>query len=216
MQGRKAKASTAYEAALKYFTNGIELLSIDAWQTEYTLTIGLYEGAAEAAYLGGNFEQMQQWAEVVQQEAKILLDKVKVYEVQIIASIIQSKQLEAIQIAVSILKLLGISFPDEPTSTDIQQGMDEIAVSLKGKVIADLINLPLMSDPNKIAAMRILMGVLPRLFKRLLAMMPIIVCKMVNLSLNYGNTAVSGYGYSLYGLLLCGVQGEINSGYEFG
>lgn len=27
---------------------------------------------------------------------------------------------------------------------------------------------------------------------------------------------VSGYGYSLYGLLLCGVQGEINSGYEFG
>lgn len=214
--GRKAKASTAYEAALKYFTNGIELLSIDAWQTEYTLTIGLYEGAAEAAYLGGNFEQMQQWAEVVQQEAKILLDKVKVYEVQIIASIIQSKQLEAIQIAVSILKLLGISFPDEPTSTDIQQGMDEIAVSLKGKAIADLINLPLMSDPNKIAAMRILMGVLPAAFQTAPAMMPIIVCKMVNLSLNYGNTAVSGYGYSLYGLLLCGVQGEINSGYEFG
>ncbi|MBE8986323.1 ATP-binding sensor histidine kinase [Nostoc sp. LEGE 12450] len=214
--GRKAKASTAYEAALKYFTNGIGLLSIDAWQTEYTLTIGLYEGAAEAAYLGGNFEQMQQWAEVVQQEAKILLDKVKVYEVQIIASIIQSKQLEAIQIAVSILKLLGISFPDEPTSTDIQQGMDEIAVSLKGKAIADLINLPLMSDPNKIAAMRILMGVLPAAFQTAPAMMPIIVCKMVNLSLNYGNTAVSGYGYSLYGLLLCGVQGEINSGYEFG
>ncbi|MBD2522994.1 ATP-binding sensor histidine kinase [Nostoc sp. FACHB-133] len=214
--GRKAKASTAYEAALKYFTNGIEHLSIDAWQTEYTLTLCLYEGAAEAAYLGGNFEQMQQWAAVVQQEAKILLDKVKVYEVQIIASIIQSKQLEAIQIAVSILKLLGISFPDEPTSIDIQQGMDDIAVSLKGKAITDLINLPLMSDPNKIAAMKILMGVLPAAFQTAPVMMPIIVCKMVNLSLNYGNTAVSGYGYSLYGLLLCGVQGEINSGYEFG
>ncbi|MEH1883990.1 trifunctional serine/threonine-protein kinase/ATP-binding protein/sensor histidine kinase [Nostoc sp.] len=223
--GRKAKASTAYEAALKYFTNGIELLNVDTWTTEYALTISLYEGAAEAAYLGGNFEQMQQWAEVVQQEAKILLDKVKVYEVQIIASIIQSKQLEAIQIAVSILKLLGISFPDEPTSTDIQQGMDEIAVSLKSKamsddkplrIYADLINLPLMSDPNKIAAMKILMGVLPAAFQTAPAMMPIIVCKMVNLSLNYGNTAVSAYGYSLYGLLLCGVQGEINSGYEFG
>ncbi|MGF1937423.1 MAG: ATP-binding sensor histidine kinase [Nostoc sp. ChiQUE02] len=214
--GRKAKASTAYEAALKYFTNGIELLNIDAWQTEYTLTIGLYEGAAEVAYLGGNFEQMQQWAEVVQQQAKVLLDKVKVYEVQIIASIIQSKQLEAIQIAVSILQLLGISFPDEPTSTDIQQGMDEIAASLKRKAIADLINLPLMTDPNKIAAMRILMGVLPAAFQTAPAMMPIIVCKMVNLSLMYGNTAVSAYGYSLYGLLLCGVQGEIDSGYEFG
>ncbi|MEH1999452.1 MAG: AAA family ATPase [Nostoc sp.] len=214
--GRKAKASTAYEAALKYFTNGIELLNIDPWQTEYTLTIGLYEGAAEVAYLGGDFEQMQQWAEVVQQQAKTLLDKVKVYEVEIIASIIQSKQLEAIKIAVSILQLLGISFPDEPTSTDIQQGMDEISASLKGKVIADLINLPLMTDLNKIAAMRILMGVLPAAFQTAPAMMPIIVCKMVNLSLMYGNTAVSAYGYSLYGLLLCGVQGEIDSGYEFG
>ncbi|MFW9265433.1 ATP-binding protein, partial [Nostoc sp. CALU 546] len=214
--GRKAKASTAYEAALKYFTNGIKLLNIDAWETEYTLTIGLYEGAAEVAYLGGDFEQMQEWAEVVQQQAKVLLDKVKVYEVQIIASIIQSKQLKAIQIAVSILQLLGTSFPDEPTSTDIQQGMDEIAASLKGKAIADLINLPLMTDPNKIAAMRILMGVLPAAFQTAPAMMPIIVCKMVNLSLRYGNTAVSAYGYSLYGLLLCGVQGEIDSGYEFG
>ncbi|MEH1941780.1 MAG: AAA family ATPase [Nostoc sp.] len=223
--GRKAKASTAYEAALKYFTNGIELLNIDAWQTEYSLTIGLYEGAAEVAYLGGNFEQMQQWAEVVQQEAKVLLDKVKVYEVQIIASIIQSKQLQAIKIAVSTLQLLGISFPDEPTSTDIQQGMDEIAVYLKGKamsndkplrIYADLINLPLMTDPNKIAAMRILMGVLPAAFQTAPAMMPIIVCKMVNLSLMYGNTATSAYGYSLYGLLLCAGQGEIDSGYEFG
>ncbi|MHC5595553.1 MAG: GAF domain-containing protein [Nostoc sp.] len=158
---------------------------------------------------------MQQWAEVVQQEAKVLLDKVKVYEVQIIASITQSKQLEAIKIAVSILQLLGISFPEEPTSTDIQQGMDEIAVSLKVKAIADLINLPLMADLNKIAAMRILMGVLPAAFQTAPAMMPI-VCKMVNLSLMYGNTAVSAYGYSLYGLLLCGVQGEIDSGYEFG
>ncbi len=214
--GRKAKASTAYEAALKYFTNGIELLNIDAWQTEYTLTIGLYEGAAEAAYLGGNFEQMQQWVEVVQQEAKILLDKVKVYEVQIIASIIQSKQLEAIKIAVSVLQLLGINFPDEPTSADIQQGMDEIAASLKEKAIADLINLPLMTDPYKIAAMKILMGVLPAAFQTAPIMMPIIACKMVNLSLKYGNTAVSAYGYSLYGLILCGAQGEIDSGYEFG
>ncbi|MBD2412379.1 serine/threonine protein kinase [Nostoc calcicola FACHB-389] len=214
--GQKAKASTAYEAAVKYLTTGIELLSIDAWQTDYTLTVALYEGGAEVAYLSGNFEQMHQWAEVVEQEAKIILDKVKVYEVQIIASIIQSKQIQAIKIAVSTLQLLGIRFPDEPTSDDIQQGMNEIAVHLQGKVIADLINLPLMIDPNKIAAMRILMGVLPAAFQTAPAMMPIIVCEMVNLSLKYGNTAVSAYGYSLYGLLLCGVQGEIDSGYEFG
>ncbi|NDJ21141.1 AAA family ATPase [Nostoc sp. B(2019)] len=214
--GRKAKASTAYEAALKYLKTGIELLNIDAWETEYNLTIGLYEGAAEVAYLNGNFEQMQQWSEVVLQQVKTLLDKVKVYEVKIVASIVQSKQLEAIQIALSILQLLGINFPEKATSADIQQAMDEIVAQMKGKAIADLINLPLMTDPNKIAAMRILMGVLPAAFQTAPEMMPIIACEMVNLSLKYGNTAVSAYGYSLYGLILCGVQGEIDSGYEFG
>ncbi|MBE9052140.1 AAA family ATPase [Nostocales cyanobacterium LEGE 11386] len=214
--GRKAKASTAYEVALKYLETGIKLLSKDAWYTEYNLTIGLYEGATEVAYLSGNFEQMQQWAEVVLQEAKTLLDKVKVYEVKIIAAIVQSKQLAAIQTAVSILQLLGINFPEQPTPSDIQQGMDDITTHLQNKVIADLINLPLMTDPNKIAAMKILMGVLPAAFQTAPAMMPIIACEMVTLSLKYGNTAVSAYGYSLYGLILCGVQGQIDSGYEFG
>ncbi|TVP66531.1 MAG: GAF domain-containing protein [Nodularia sp. (in: Bacteria)] len=214
--GCKAKVSTAYEAALKYLETGIELLSADAWQTEYKLTIGLYDGAAEVAYLNGNFEQMQQLAEVVLQQAKTLLDKVKVYEVKIIAHIVQSQQLEAIETALSILQLLGINFPHQPTSADIQQGMDDIATDLEGKVIADLINLPLMTDSNKIAAMKILMGVLPAAFQTAPAMMPIIACEMVNLSLTYGNTAVSAYGYSLYALILCGVQGKIDSGYEFG
>ncbi|GAX34206.1 trifunctional serine/threonine-protein kinase/ATP-binding protein/sensor histidine kinase [Nodularia sp. NIES-3585] len=239
--GCKAKAATAYEAALKYLETGIELLSTDAWQTEYKLTIALYDGAAEVAYLSGKFEQMQQWTEVVLQQAKTLLDKVKVYELKMIASTVQSQQLEAIQTALSILQLLGINFPHEPTASDFQQGMDDITTNLKGKAmdsvpplaiarsrsvserlsavpeaIADLINLPLMTDPNKIAAMKILMGVLPAAFQTAPAMMPIIACEMVNLSLKYGNTAVSAYGYSLYALILCGVQGEIDSGYEFG
>ncbi|MDB9333446.1 ATP-binding protein [Nodularia spumigena CS-590/01] len=231
--GCKAKASTAYEAALKYLKTGIELLSADAWETEYKLTIGLYDGGAEVAYLCGDFEQMQQWVEVVLQQARNLLDKIKVYEVKIIASIVQSKQLEAIQTALSILQLLGISLPHEPTAADIQQEMDGIANDLEGKAmdsapplaiarsavpeaIADLINLPLMTDPNKIAAMKILMGVLPAAFQTAPAIMPIIACEMVNLSLKYGNTAVSAYGYSLYGLIMCGVHAEIDSGYEFG
>nr|WP_201253360.1 AAA family ATPase [Nodularia spumigena] len=231
--GCKAKASTAHEAALKYLKTGIELLSADAWETEYKLTIGLYDGGAEVAYLCGEFEQMQQWVEVVLQQGRNLLDKIKVYEVRIIASIVQSKQLEAIQTALSILQLLGISLPHQPTAADIQQGMDGIANDLEGKAmdsapplaiarsavpeaIADLINLPLMTDPNKIAAMKILMGVLPATFQTATAIMPMIACEMVNLSLKYGNTAVSAYGYSLYGLILCGVHAKIDSGYEFG
>ncbi len=214
--GRKAQISTAYTDAVRYLSVGIGLLADDSWKSQYELTCRLYESAVEAAYLNGDFEQLEQLADTVLQQAKTLLEKVKVYEVQIIACIVQSKQLEAITIARSVLQLLGVNFPQQATSADIEQGMDEVAANLNGKAIADLISLPTMKKAENIAAMKILMGVLPAGFQTAPEMVPIIACKMVNLSIKDGNTAVSAYGYSIYGLILCGVRGEIDSGYEFG
>jgi len=35
MAGQKAKAATAYEAALQYFNTGLKLLNPESWQSEY-------------------------------------------------------------------------------------------------------------------------------------------------------------------------------------
>ena len=40
--GRKAKASTAYLAAIKYFSAGMALLAPDSWETQYDLTFRLH------------------------------------------------------------------------------------------------------------------------------------------------------------------------------
>ena len=47
-------------------------------------------------------------------------------------------------------------------------------------------------------------------------MVPLTVCKQVNLSVQYGNASVSPFAYANYGFLLCGVVGDIDSGYQFG
>ncbi len=67
--GRKAKASAAYEGAFKYLSVSLKLLSPSSWESEYNLTLSIYEEAAEAAYLTGNFADTQ-WADVVLQRAK--------------------------------------------------------------------------------------------------------------------------------------------------
>ncbi|HEY9659338.1 MAG TPA: ATP-binding protein, partial [Allocoleopsis sp.] len=48
------------------------------------------------------------------------------------------------------------------------------------------------------------------------ALVPLTVCKQVNLSVQYGNASVSPFAYAVYSLLLCGVVGDIEQGYEFG
>ncbi|BAY29602.1 two-component hybrid sensor and regulator [Nostoc carneum NIES-2107] len=214
--GTKAKAATAYTAAVEYSLIGLELLDEYSWQKQYQLTLELHTLVAEAAYLSGNFEQMQQLTEIILRNAKTLLDKVAIYEIQITACIMQSKQIEGIQIARSILQQLGIQFPEQPTSLDIQQGLQQVIDNLQGKSIAELVHLPIMTKPENIAAMKILMRVLPAAFQSDPVMVPLITFAMVQLSIKYGNTPVSAYGYSLYGLLLCGAFSDINAGCEFG
>ncbi|MCC5637523.1 AAA family ATPase [Nostoc sp. CHAB 5844] len=216
MAGRKALASTAYAAAIKYLTTGIELLSSDSWKTQYELTLALYETAAEAAYLAGEFEQMEQLIDVVLAQAKTSLEKVKVYEVKIQAYGAQNQALEVINIALPFLKLLGVEFPENPGSSDIQLAMTEIASNLNQRIIEDLIDLPEMIVDESLAVMRILSGVSGWVYQAYPQLFPLIVVKQIELSLKYGNATLSAYAYVLYGLMLSGIMADIESGYKFG
>ena len=57
--GKKAKLAMAYEAAIQYFTTGIELLAADSWQTQYALTLSLYVESRGSGILKYQFCQWQ-------------------------------------------------------------------------------------------------------------------------------------------------------------
>ena len=145
--GKKAKAATAYAAAVEYFNVGKELLTANSWENQYELTLGLHTEAAEAAYLCGDFDRMEELASVVESCAKMLLDKVKVYEVQMQACMAQNKLQEALNTGLQVLKLLGVEFPSEPNPSDIGEALGETAAILNEKRIEDLIELPQMRGP---------------------------------------------------------------------
>ncbi|HEY9638027.1 MAG TPA: AAA family ATPase [Coleofasciculaceae cyanobacterium] len=214
--GQKAQAATAYEAAVKYLKAGLEFLSADSWQTQYDLTLALHSVAAEAAYLSGDWQQQIDLTQVVLQQARTLLDTVKVYTVKLQACMAQNKQLAAWETALTVLKLLGVEFPDQPSQYDIQQGLEETASNLVGKNPLDLIDLPQMTDPEKLATIKILSSVFSAAYQAIPEMFPLIVCKQVNLSIQYGNASVSAFAYATYGLILCGIAGDIESGCQFG
>ncbi|MEG4208349.1 AAA family ATPase [Microcoleus sp. Pol7_A1] len=214
--GKKAKAATAYSAAVEYFKVGRVLLTENSWKNQYELTLALSTKAAEAAYLSGDFEQMEKLASVVDNCAKTLLGKVKVYEVQIQAYIAQNKLLEAVNTTLQVLKLLGVEFPSKVNLSDIEQALGETASILNGKRIEDLIDLPQMSDLYKLAAIRLLSSIFAAAYIAAPELVPLTVCKQVDLSVQYGNASVSPFAYANYGLLLCGVVGDIDSGYQFG
>ncbi len=214
--GQKARTATAYTTGLKYLMTGIQLLASNCWENNYNLTLFLYQEAAEAAYLAGRFEQMIHLADVVLKKASLLLEKVKVYEVKILAFGAQNKAREAVNIALILLKMLGQELPLKPNRSDIQQAMSETTLNLNGRCVEDLIDLPEMRDDNLLAAMRILSLVITFSYQAAPELFPLILLKQVNLSLQYGNAPLSAFAYVAYGLTLCGVMGDIEQGYQFG
>ena len=214
--GQKAKAAAAYGAALKYLNTGLKFLSADSWQSSYELTLSLYEEAAEAAYLCGNFDQMEQLALVVLNHAKTVLEKVKVYDVKIQAAGAQGNLKEAIEIGLVVLKLLGVILPEQPTQLDIQQGFQETASFYVGQEIEALINLPDMTELEPKAAIYILSSISAAAYIAAPELMLLIVLSMVNLSIKYGHGTWAAFSYACYGLILCGVVQDIELGYKFG
>jgi PAS domain S-box-containing protein len=214
--GSKARVSTAYSAATEYAIFGIKLLNIDCWQTQYQLTLELYNLGAEAAYLDGNFELMAQFIQKVLDSVEHPLDKVKVYEVQIQAYGAQNQSLEAVSIGKEVLKLLGIEFPKNITDSDIQTEINKTISLLAERSIEDLINLPQMTDKTSLAAMRILSNITNFAYQTDPNLFILLPLKQVSLSYQYGNSPQSSFGYVVYGIILCGLVKDIESGYQFG
>ena len=203
--GHKAKAANAYEPAVKYLNAGMSLLAPDSWERNYSMTLRLYVETLEAEYLNTNFEQAEVLAEVVLRSAKNQLDIVKVYQLKVLFYQAQSLMLKAVETGLEVLEMLGVKLLDNQT----------IAVP-KLPRIEELENLPVMTDPYQLAAMEILTALYPPAYIAKPEIVSSLVLTMVNLCIERGHSALATFPYTLYGMIQCGIEGDIEAGYYAG
>ncbi|AFY82888.1 trifunctional serine/threonine-protein kinase/ATP-binding protein/sensor histidine kinase [Oscillatoria acuminata] len=215
--GRKARASTAYQAAREYVNLGLQLLGIEAWDKEYETTLSLHEIAAEVASLLGDFEQMNQWMERVIQSVKTPVDGVQVYYVKIQALAGQNQLLEAIATGLSVLKLLGVNLPEDPTPVQMQQAIQELNILLEQNVIEDLGNLPPMQDPLNLAIMKVASSICPSCtMTGSIPLLVLLTVLQIKLSIEFGNSCISAISYVNYGIILNNVLQDVETAGRFG
>lgn len=214
--GKKAKAASAYEPASQYLNIGLKLLKADSWEKNYDLSLDLYLEAVEVEYLNANFDLAEQLSDIVLKQAKNLIEKVKIYEVKIQYYIAQNEMKFAIETALPVLKKLGIYLPEKPDRLRIMLGLIKTKLTQGNKPIEDLASLPEMRSPYQIAAIRLLTSLIPATFVTMPNLFPLVIFKIVNLSIKYGNIADSIIGYNGYGLIHCAKLEDINSGYRYG
>ncbi|WP_353572045.1 AAA family ATPase, partial [Candidatus Albibeggiatoa sp. nov. BB20] len=214
--GKKAKDATAYVSAFDYFYIAIQLLTKERWHSHYALSLNIYEQAIDTAYLSSHFDEVDELSQVVFEHAHHLLDKIKTYEVKILADVARDEPLAAINIGLEILALLGEKFPKQPKRWHLLKNYVTTRWVVRDKTIESLINRPQMTDKNKLAAMRIMARITVASYSANPELMPLLAMRMISLSVRYGVTQEAPIAYVTYGQFLCSSIQNIEDGYRFG
>ena len=214
--GKRAKASAAYGSAHNYFIAGIKLLGNDGWQNHYDLMLKLYIEGTEAAYLSLNFDSMNELMEIVLEKATAVLDKVKVYEIKIQACMAQNNLIGAVETAHYALGLLGVKFPRKASTLDFVLEFLKTQFHLLGKSTEHLLNMPAMSEPYKLAVMRIIANIISSLHYTNSILAGVGAFRQINLSVRYGNAPATSYSYIIFGSVLAAFFNRFDSAYRYG
>src|SRR6218665_19991 len=189
--GWRARASSAHGSAAAYLAMAFSLIPGDPWALDPALAFKVRLDRASSELMSGNLAEARRLLEELCSRARSRADIAAAYtlrhEVHLIAGEIEA----SVTCLLEGLTLLGM-----PMETPF--------------------DLPLMTD----ADMKPVMSVLGRLFPSAYFtdnnLLVLHVCRMVSLSLRYGNTNESAIGYSSLGILLGVFFKSYQEGYAYG
>jgi predicted ATPase/signal transduction histidine kinase/ActR/RegA family two-component response regulator len=214
--GRRAKASTAYSSACAYLRTGMDLIGLEGFTSRYEIAFGLWLERAECEYLSGNFDDAERHISELLARGGSKIDKAAAYRIKIDLHVMKSENTQAIESALECLRLFGIEMSPHPTLSQVEAEYETVWNALGGRSIESLIDLPLMTDPEMRAAMRVLSVLYaPALFTDI-NLVYLYLCHMVNVSLKYGTTDASTPGFAWFGVILGPVFHRYDDGYRFG
>ncbi|HEY9810635.1 MAG TPA: AAA family ATPase [Halomicronema sp.] len=213
---RKARAATAYQAGRNYADKGLLMLGKNSWEQQYEMSLVLHDLAAELAALCGDFEAMENFIQIILAKAQFVLDTINAFRLKIQTNFASNNPKQAIAIAQKILQQLGVDLPANPTEIDTQQATAEIKQLIGNQEIEALIDLPLMTDKEKIAIVQIINSVIPSAYISGSPLLPVLVSLGVKISILYGNTSASCFAYVIYGMFACNFLKDVETGVKFG
>ena len=214
--GERAKVSTAYASALKYFVTGAGLLGEDCWERRHEIAFRLELGRAECEFLTGQSAAAEERLAGLSARAAntVELATVACLRVDVYTTLDQSAR--AVDVCLDYLRHLGVEWSAHPTEEEVEREYGRIWSHLGNHAIEQLTELPLMSDPGSLATLGVVTKVLPTIRHTDANLLSLAICKAVNLSLDVGNADSSCVAYVWLGVVAGAHFGNYKAGFRFG
>ena len=123
---------------------------------------------------------------------------------------------QTIRIGLEALERLGVHLPYDATLDDFWRARDHNNELLAGRPPEDLLDLPVMTDPNHLYAQRILAKLASPCFVSRPQLFPLVASERFRLSVTHGNSRYSPGGYVLYGALHARLLNDVDTAMAYG
>ncbi|SIO65520.1 PAS domain S-box-containing protein [Bradyrhizobium erythrophlei] len=214
--GRRAKLSTAYASALSYLATGRALLAEESWDHNYELIFAIEYLMAECELLTAQTVAAEDRLSTLAQRARSQHHIAVVARLRLRVYTALDRSDRGVEICLEFLRSHGTDWSPHPTGNEVRGEYDRIWSHIGTRQIEDLFDLPLMTDPDVLDVLDVLVEVLtPALFcdENLCSL---VICRMVNLSLEHGNSDGSCYAYVWLAIIAGPRFGNYKDGFRFG
>ncbi|HXI67840.1 MAG TPA: hypothetical protein VNH41_07885, partial [Steroidobacteraceae bacterium] len=198
--GKRAKASSAYTSALTYLSAGAALIAEDSWERRQALAFALQLHGADCELWTGALPSAEERLAALATRAADTVQRAAVASRRVDLYTMLGASDRAVAVGLEYLRHVGIDWAAHPTQLEACREYDRIWSLLGRRAIEDLIDLPLMKDPESLATLDVLTTLgAPTLYtdENLYALT---ICRAVNLSLERGNSDAAPAHYVSVGL----------------
>ncbi len=216
MAGKRAKAATAYDAAMQYLTAGQALLGEAQWEVSPRLAFELELNRAECDYLIGDLAAADERLAELSKRARTTVNSAAVACLRINLYTTMDHSDRAVAVGLDFLRQADGQWSIEATADGVRRDYARLWRRLGSSSIEGLSALPGMKDPDHRAIMDVLTVLTsPALFTDL-NLFRLVVSRMSTLSLDHGNSDGSCLAYAWLGGVLGTYLGEYGAGLRFG
>jgi PAS domain S-box-containing protein len=216
LAGRRAKASAAYASALTYLIAGAALLAEDSWECRHELTFALELNRAECEFLTGALAEAEERSTALSTRAAHTVEQATVacLRAELFTTLDRSDR--SVEVALDYLRRVGVAWSAHPTQDEVRREYEMMWQQIGSRPIEALLDLPRMADPVWHATMDVLNALVTSALFTDRNLYCVVIGRMVNLSLEHGNSDASSYAFAFLGTVLGAQFGDYKAGFRFG
>ena len=199
--GDKATEATSFPTALTFYRKAVSLFEVKDWVDNHDLMVESHLKLAECEYICGAYEAAEQLYSLILNKTEKQQYIAKVYDIQLTHYAQLGRNKETLELGTKVLKKYGVSFIAEPATWQLVPKLLYTKLILWKKDVTSFVDLPKIANSEKEYALQTLMNISATAYVYNSNTMLLLVLRMIQLSVKYGNAPASAFGYGLFGFV---------------